>query len=266
MILSLLKYNIKTNRALFISMVIVMLFYYLIIMSMFDPASVDALNNMLELMPKEMIDALGFNNFGSTLLTFIVGYIYGFLVYLFPMVITIVVNHKLVASLVDKGSMAYILSSPNSRLKVIVTQCITSLLNVTIFFTLITLLTSLVAELMFPGQMDYWMYFKINVYNLIQFYAISAIVFFGSSFASDSKTSLTIGVGVPIAFLVIQMLGNVGDKFSWMSNLTMYTLFDAEKMIAGDSFVYLGMVGFTVIAFALYSAAIYIFNKKNLYI
>lgn len=266
MIYSLFKYNFKTNRILLLSLAMVMFFYYSIIMMMFDPNNIQALNNMLELLPKEMIDALGFSNFGSTLLTFIVGYIYGFLIYLFPMVVIIVINHKLVASLVDKGSIAAILASPHSRFKIILTQLISSVFLTTLFFTITTVMSSVAAELMFPGVMEYGIYIKVNIYATILYYAIGSIVFFGSCIANDAKTSLSIGVGVPVAFLVIQMASNVGSKLNWLANFTMFSLFDAELMIAGDPFATTGMFALFAIAVILYSASVFIFNKKNLYV
>lgn len=112
MIWPLFKYNIKTNRFLWLLLLAVMFMYYSIIISMFDPENIEALTKMLELFPKELMDAMGFSQFGTTLLTFVVGYIYGFLIFLFPLILTVVINHKLVASMVDKGSMAYLLSAP----------------------------------------------------------------------------------------------------------------------------------------------------------
>lgn len=266
MIWPLFKYNIKTNRFLWLLLVAVMFMYFSIIISMYDPENIEALTKMLELFPKELMDAMGFSQFGTTLLSFIVGYIYGFLIFLFPMVLTVVINHKLVASMVDKGSMAYLLSSPFSRVKVALTQALSGLVLITTFLSVVTLSALAMSELMFAGEMDIVMFIKINIYTIILYWSISSIVFFGSAIADDSKVSLGIGVGVPVMFLVIQMLSGVGEDFKWLENFTMYTLFNPDKMIQGDGFVWLGMTALIAIALVLYSAAIWIFNRKNLYI
>ena len=266
MIRALFNYNIKTNRVLFVSLVLVMTMYYSIMISMYDPDSIDAIQAMLDAFPQEMISALGFTNFGDTLLTFISGYIYGFLIFLFPMIFTIVTNHKLIASLVDKGSMTSIVASPHSRLKIITTQLLTSILMISSFFILTTILSMVVAELMFPHELDISMYIKLNLYTIVLYLAISSIVFFASSIANDAKTSLSIGVGIPVSFLVIQMLSGIGDQFKWLENFTMYTLFDPQKMIDGESFVNIGIATLLLISMLCYGASIYYFNKRNLYI
>ena len=148
MIWPLFRYNLRTNRFLWFLLVMVMLMYYSIIISMYDPENIEALTQMFELFPKELMDAMGFGQFGTTLLTFIVGYIYGFLIYIFPLVLTVVINHKLVASLVDKGSMAYLLSSPFSRLSVALTQAVSSLVLITGFLFTTTLSAITVSEIM----------------------------------------------------------------------------------------------------------------------
>lgn len=266
MIWPLFKYNIKTNRFLWFLLLAVMFMYYSIIISMFDPENIEALTKMLELFPKELMDAMGFSQFGTTLLTFIVGYIYGFLIFLFPLILTVVINHKLVASMVDKGSMAYLLSAPFSRIRVALTQAISGLVLITAFFITTTLSALAVSELLFPGELEIMMFIKINIYTIILYWAISSIVFFGSAIADDSKISLGVGVGVPVMFLVVQMLSGVGEDFKWLENFTMYTLFNPEKMIEGDGFVWIGMAALVIIAFVFYSVGIWIFNRKNLYI
>ena len=266
MIWPLFRYNLRTNRFLWLLLVMVMIMYFSIIISMYDPENIEALTQMFELFPKELMDAMGFGQFGTTLLTFIVGYIYGFLIYIFPLVLTVVINHKLVASLVDKGSMAYLLSSPFSRLSVAMTQAVSSLVLITGFLFTTTLSAITVSEIMFAGALDIAMFLKINLYTVILYWAISSIVFFGSAIADEAKVSLGIGVGVPVMFLVVQMLAGVGEDFKWLEMLTMYTLFQPEKMIEGDGFVVLGMGALALIAFVFYTAGVWVFNRKNLYI
>ncbi len=267
MILPLLKYNIKNNRFIFIAIVAVLTMYLSIIISMYDPANVKALETMLEIFPQELINALGFSNFGTTLLSFISGYIYGFLILIFPIILVIVSNHKMVASLVDKGSMAYLLSSSNSRYKVIFTQALTSILIIVVFFILITIIGIASCELMFPGDLDISMFIKLNAYVFILYFATSSIVFFGSSIATESKYSLAIGVSFPISFLLIQMIANVGDKFEWLENLTLYTLFNPQRLIEGDTnFIFMAIGILSAIAIIFYSASIITFNKRNLYL
>lgn len=266
MIWSLFKYNVKNNYILWLTLVLVLSMYYIIIISMYDPENIEALNNMLALLPEELIKAMRFNNLGTTLLTVISGYIYGFLIFLFPMVITVVVNHKLVSSLVDKGSMAYLLSSPHTRTEIILTQVFTSIISIIMYFISTTLISIIACELMFPNQLEIGTYIYLNFYTIILYLAISSISFFASALSNDSKLSISIGVGVPMSFLVMQMLSGVGDNFKWLENFTMYSLFNPDLLIQKDNFVIIGMLSLIVISLVLYSFSIVVFNKKNMYI
>lgn len=266
MIWPLFKANIKNNRFLWILMTTIYCFYIFMIVSMFDSENTQALNEMLELLPEELIKALGFDNFGSTLIEFISGYINGILIFFFPLVISIVVNHRLLATLIDKGSLAYVLSTPNSRKKIALTQAVFSIVSITLLFIISTIITIIICALYHPGYLDIGKLLLINLYSIVLYIAIGGIGFFGSAISSESKHSLAIGVGIPLGFYVLKMLGNINEKFSWIGKLSMYALFDPDKMIALNSFAFIGMGILFIIGISLYISAIYIFDRRNLYI
>ena len=85
-------------------------------------------------------------------------------------------------------------------------------------------------------------------------------------FANESKQSLGLGIGLPGAFLVLQMIGAAGDKLSWVGNLSLYALFAPFKLLEGDSFAYIGMASLALIAAALYIGGIAIFNRRDLHV
>jgi ABC-2 type transport system permease protein len=266
MIFPLFMYNLKKNRFLWLALLGVMLFYHVTILMMYDPENIEAVNAMLDLFPKEMMQAIGFVSFGSTLLEFIVGYIYGFLIYLFPMILAVVINHRLVAMMVDRGSMAYVLSTPHTRRRVIVTQAVFSVVSMVLFFIVMSGAVILASELMFPNQLDQMMYIQINLYNIVQYLAIGALIFFGSSIANESNQSLAIGVGFPVVFLIVQMVANLGGDMEIFKYFTLFTLFSPESMMANDAFVVPAMISLAAIAVLLYGLSVLAFEKKNLYI
>ncbi len=263
---TLFKANIKSTRTIWILMTAVFIMYFAIIISMYDPESTQALIQMLEMFPEALLKAFGMAQVGTTLLTFLTGYMYGFLVLLFPMVISIVTNHRLVAAHVDRGSMAYLLSTPNSRTRIVKTQALFSLSSITAFFITITIAGLALAHIMLPGELEAGKFILINVYALFMYAAIGGIGFFASCVAVESKVSLGLGIGIPVGFLVLQMIGNTGDKFSWVGNLSLYNLFQSDKLIEGASSAYLGMAAFVIIAAVLYGSSIAIFNKRDLHI
>lgn len=262
---SLFKKNIKGSIVILSTMIIVFLFYFVIMMSMYDPENLAALDSMMEYMPQALIDMMGFDSYGTTLFTFLAGYMYRFLVFLFPMVLSIVINHRLVAAHVESGSMTYILASPNNRRKIIETQIISGIFMISMFFIIYTIVTLIIATIMFPGELDISRYLLINFYALIMYYAIGGIGFLASTIANDSKKSLTFGVGIPVAFLVLQMLGR-NEQVSFFGNFSLFSLFDSNKIGSNNGFVGIAIIIMLLIGSCLYGASIIIFNKKNMYV
>ncbi len=263
---TLFKSNIKTNRTLWIIMTIIYIFYFAIMVSMFDPEGAEAFEQMLEMMPEAMVRALGMEEIGTTLLTFLNGYMYGCLVLLFPMVISIVVNHGLIANHVDKGSMAYLLSTPNSRVKIAKTQAFFSLASITAFFIIAGIFGIIISQAIHPGDLEIGIFILVNIYALLMYFAIGGIGFFSSCIASESRQSLSLGIGIPVGFLVLQMIGDAGEQFSWVGNLSLYSLFTPNALVEGSSFAYIGMFSFALIGLALYVGGIIVFNKKDLHV
>lgn len=263
---ALFKTNVKVNRTIWIIMTIIFFFYFSIMASMFDPEGLEAWDDMLAMMPEGFLKAVGWDMIGASLLAVLGTSMYGFLIYLFPMVISIMVNHRLMAVHIDKGSMAFLLATPNSRKKIAITQAAFSMASITVFFILVSILGTLIAEGMFPGELEIGKFILLNFYALLLYFTIGGIGFFASCIASESKHSLGLGIGLPAAFLVLQMLGNSGDQISWIGNLSLFNLFSPEKLVEGSSFICLGMIAFAVVAAALYSGGIAIFNKRDLHV
>lgn len=266
MIGALFRYNLRANRILWLALFGVMMFYHTVILMMYDPQNIEAVNAMFELFPQELMQALGFVSFGSTLIEFVVGYIYGFLIYLFPMVLAVVINHRLVAAMVDRGSMAYVLASPNSRIRIILTQIIFSVLSMAVFFALMSAFVLVLSQVMFPDAMDVNAYLTINLYNGVQYFALGALLLFSSTWANDSTQSLSLGVGLPVSFLVIQMASNLGGEMELFKYATLYSLFDPKAALAGEPRVQLFMAILLAIGLVFYGASVVIFNRKNLYV
>ncbi|WP_196493874.1 ABC transporter permease subunit [Ornithinibacillus caprae] len=260
---TLFKANLKANRFIWILITVIYSFYAVMLVTMFDPENTETMAEMMEMMPKELLDTLGFT-IGTTLLTHISGFLYSMLLYLFPLIITIIVNHRLIASHVDKGSMAYLLSTSNSRGKIVMTQALFSLLSIASVFMVITVVQILVASSMFPGELEIGKFIMLNMYALILYFAISGVCFFASSISNESKYSLGLGAGIPIAFVVLDMLGNTAENVSWIGNLSIFGLFEPDRLFAGDAFAYIGMGVLGVIAIVLYIGAITFFKKRDL--
>jgi ABC-2 type transport system permease protein len=237
--------------------------YLPIIITMYDPATQDSLNEVLEMMPQGLIAAMGFSNIGAELIDFIGSYYYGFLILLLPMIYTIVACNRSIASHVDKGSMAYLLSTPTTRNKIARTQSLFVILSTTIMIAIITLVGIVLSNATFPGELDIYAFLLLNLGALLLYFSVTGIGFFASCLFNDTKNSLMIGAGLPIAFLVIQMISDVGEKTSFLKYFTMFTLFDSDKIISREGFAP-QFIALTAIAIVMYGLGFYVFKKRDL--
>lgn len=259
----LLKATIKQNYMVFIIIVAVLMLYLPIIITMYDPSTQESLNKVLETMPQGMIAAMGFSDIGADLIDFIGSYFYGFLILLLPMIYTIIACNRCIASHVDKGSMAYLLSTPNTRSKIVRTQSLFIIISITIMIGIITLVGLVLSNTTFPGKLDVKAFLLINLGSLLLYYAVTGIGFFASCLFNDTKNSLMIGAGLPVAFLVIQMISDVGEKTNFLKYFTMFTLFDSKKVISGEGYI-LQFIILSMIAIVMYGLGFYAFKKRDL--
>jgi ABC-2 type transport system permease protein len=241
----------------------VLAMYFSMIIYMFDPKLGETLEQMVQAMP-QLMAMFNMDQAGSTLTSFMTNYLYGFLMVLLPMVLVIMMANRLVAKLVDTGSMAYLLAASRKRLTVVMTQWMAlqaSLLAVILFCTLFGIV---VCEIMFPGQLDMIAFLRLNAGVFLLHFAIGGICFFASCICNDTRKSLAIGAGVPVLFYLISLLSNMGGKLDWLKYGTIISLFDEIGISHGDLTAMIGLPILAGIGIVLYTAGIVAFTKRDL--
>ncbi len=259
----LLKATIKQNYIVFLIIIGVLMIYLPTIISMYNPQTQESLNEMLAMLPQQLIAAMGFTGDMGTLLKFIATYFYGFLILLLPMIYTIISANRSIASHVDKGSMAYLLSTPNARVKIASTQAFFLLVSTSLMIGFVTLVGITICNIMFPGELDMKGFILLNCGALLLYFALTGISFFASCLFNDTKNSLALGAGLPVGFLLLQMISDIGEKFDFLSYFSIYTLFDPSKISSGEDY----LISFIILAgigIVLYLAAILTFRKRDL--
>jgi ABC-2 type transport system permease protein len=264
--LTLFRATLKSNWILLLVFFLVMAMYLAIIISMYDPEGADVLDEMVKTMPDTLVKAMMFESIGTGLTAFLGGYFYGFLVILFPLIYCIILGNGLVARHVDSGSMAYLLSTPISRIKLAITQAVYFLASLVVLFGLITLTGIAVSQLMFPGGLDLEAFLLLNLYAVLLFWAVSGICFFFSCVFGETKYSLGFGAGVPLLFFLIKMLSEVGDGTTWLRNLSLFSLYEAESIVAGDFAALTARLVFIGLTAILYGAGMLVFDRKDLFV
>jgi len=263
MSLPLLKASLKSNLKMLGLFMTIMVFYLSMIVIMYDPQLINSMEAMLELLPEQLINALGFEISVFTYNGFLASYYYGMLAVGFPTILTVIVVYRGIGKLVDNKSMAYLLSTPNARTTIALTQAVAIVITLGLLFTGVVVAGIVFSEMLFPGALEITSFLLINIGALLYFFALSGIAYNFSVLFNDSKYSLLFCTAIPVASLLAHMLGQLGGDLEIFRSFTLMTLFDANAMLSSNynSFPLFILLG---IGLAGYALAIVIFKRRNL--
>ncbi|MCC8023606.1 MAG: hypothetical protein LIO46_07530 [Clostridiales bacterium] len=123
------------------------------IIAVYDPQT---MNTMMDTIQSTAIgEAMGDQISGLTsLLGMLGGSFYGMIGVILAMVYVIITANSLIATQVDRGSMAYTLSTPIKRSKVGITQAIYMILSIVAMFALVTVFGLVTAQVVHNGIVD----------------------------------------------------------------------------------------------------------------
>ena len=156
---------------------------------------------------------------------------YGMMTTILPGIYVLVTSNKLLASQVDRGSMAYVLATPTKRSTVTFTQAFYLVNSLIAMFGILTLahLACNAAKPIALGELGFMglqgdltskMIMQVNLSALMVCIALSAICFMFSGIFSSTKYSIGLSgtfVGVSILANMLAMFGKLGveglDKF-----------------------------------------------------
>lgn len=264
MSLTLFIATLKKNLFLAILFFLIMVMYSTVMINMYNPESMDALNSMFKVMPPNVMKALGFNGVFMNLFGYLASWLYGLILTAFPMVYCILLGNGLVSKTVDSCSISCLLSTPNSRNKIIITKGLYALISVFIMQMMIFGFNFLLSASMFPNEsMDIAVFLKLNITVALVNMTVMAIVFFFSCLFNNPKYALGFGAGVPIAFLLFNMLGNASQDAEILKNISIYGWYDPVGIVNGNATVGVNLI-FIVIITVLFVSSVIIFKNKRL--
>ena len=116
----------------------------------------------------------------------------------------------------------------------------------------------------FPDELDVKRFIILNVglFGLQLF--MGGICFLCSCIFNDSKRAGGVAAAFVIAFNLIQMISNVGEKYDNLKYLTPITLFSPVKIIAGEASAIPMFCILYVFGIVFYVAGAIIFCKRDL--
>lgn len=252
------KQTLKVNYKLWIIFTIVLSVLNAVLIAVFEPSTLTNMADMVKDTPLEGL--LGDTSFlGMLAQTF-----YSIHGVILPLIFIIMTANSLVAAQVDKGSMAYLLSTPIKRTTVVRTQAFYLITAIFTMFAIVTVVGVVVIHVS-QGDLGTYLvdYIVLNIGLLLLMFATSGISFMFSCIFNLSKYSLALGAGIPVAFFLFHLMGQVSDSLKGFQYISLNTLFDTAAILSGESywmqFVILGISGVV-----LYIIGIRFFERKDL--
>jgi ABC-2 type transport system permease protein len=230
---------------------------------MFNPDDINELLIILNMMPIEMLRAMGFSDIITDLTSFLASWLYGMLMFGFPMVYCIILGNRLVSKMIDNNSFAYLLSTPNSRVKLIVTQGFFALFSLLLLFVLVFSSGLLFSHLIHPGLLDVSAFLKLNIMTMLLNMVIIMICFTSSCIFNESRRSSGVGSGIAVTFLLMNMLGSSSLDLEILKKMSLYGLYNPVDLVRGSNVTGIGLF-FLGLIILLFTISVLIFNKKRL--
>ncbi|MBM6615029.1 hypothetical protein JTF06_09025 [Desemzia sp. RIT804] len=191
---------------------------------------------------------------------------YNMLPGLLSAVYVIITSNKLIASQVDKGTMAYILSTPVKRLKVAVTQ-ITFFIGSLFLMFVISAGAHILSDYIAMGDInssDIQIILLLNLGLFVLNMAFSGICFLTSCIFNLSKYVVAVGGGIVGAFLLLSIMAMFGETFQYMKNFTIVSLYDISSITETSSNFIWKFIVLAGIGAVTYIVSMVAFTKRDL--
>lgn len=208
---------------------------------------------------------------------------YGVMAMLLPAVYVLISSNKLLASQVDRGSMAYVLSTPRRRSTICFTQAIYSILGIVILFAVTTVahiavnasapmnldaIGTSVGITGLTGELTPLIIMKVNLSAMVVCLAMAGICYLFSAIFNASKYSIGFSgafVGVSVLANMMAMFGSLGiDALTNFKYISICTLYDYTSILQDtDTWLIKGAVAIGV-AIVTYIVGSVWFTKKDL--
>ncbi|MCM3129733.1 MULTISPECIES: ABC transporter permease subunit [unclassified Paenibacillus] len=252
------KQTLKSNLKLWIVFTLIMTVFHVALIAVFNPSTLTDMSGMVKDTP--LAGLLG----DATFLGMLSKTFYGIQGVLIPIVFIIMTANSLIASQVDRGSMAYLLSTPTKRSTVVRTQAVYLVMSLIVMFLIVTV-SGIVSINVFQSEIDINMteYLMLNLGLFLLMFATSGISFFFSCLFNLTKNSLAFGAGIPMAFFLLKLMGDVDSSLEGLKYVSLNTLFDTNAITTGGSYS-IQFIILAVVGLALYILGMRVFMKKDL--
>ena len=195
---------------------------------------------------------------------------------LLPMIYMIMCANNLIAGQVDRGSMAYVLSTSVKRKQVVFTQAMFLIGSLFAMFACMTVVSVVCLAILGPATvtLGYGELLLLNLGAFVAMFAMSGISFLASCWFNRTKYSLGLGGGINIFFLVATILGLFGssamptvvrlDSLNFFNYVSIISLFDVVSILDGTLTFIWKLAILLGIGIVCYIIGAFNFQKKDL--
>ena len=193
---------------------------------------------------------------------------------LLPLVYVVIVGNKLFASQIDRGSMAFILSTPIKRLRIAITQMFFLILSLITMF-MFTAIVDVILALIIENSLAIDMILLLNLGLLLFSLAMGSLTYMFSAIFNYSKYSLSFGGGLALIFFISKILGlfgsdlfmNMGvgiEPMNFFNKITMISFYNTESILDGSTDYIIQFIILIVISIVCFSTGTIWFTKKDI--
>lgn len=231
---ALFRYSCKRALPLWLAFTALMSLYAFAVVRAYDPATGAALASVSQALPQQALTMLGIPDGFANFTSFIVSYLYGMLLLALPMLFTVILSVQLMARPISRGTMSYLLASPNSRKCIAATQRNVLVCSLLLMIAVCCGVTIALCEYFYPGYFALRHFMLLSVCVFALQFAFAGMCFFFSCQCRGSGRALAVSAAACVLFYTIRLLANLGGSFSFLQYLTPYSLLNPSGIMNTD--------------------------------
>lgn len=260
----LMKQELKENIRLWLIVTGVMVLYMMFVIVSYVPGENAGILALAETLPAGFRTALGVKQYDPSFAGVLGVHLYGTAFMIIPLFFGITASCRLTAAKVERGTMAWLLSAPVSRGKIVFTQVYYLIFSLLLMF-LVTCVSGIMCALWRqPEAFEMGSFILMNLGAFCMHFCLSAMAFAASCACNEKSTALMIGMGIPVLFYLIRMLSNMGGLFDYLKYVTVFTLCSTEDVLDGSIMFAWKYPVLILVGVFLYWLGMRIFERRDL--
>lgn len=208
----------------------------------------------LDSLPPELLEVFKIdpNLAMDNVINLLAGNYYGLIFYVLAILFALTFASRLMAKPVDSGEVMLYLAAPISR-GGYVTASMVLLVIASGMLVGLNGLSLMLANVLFDLQIDIGLLWALQLNAGLILVVLGALAYVLASLFDDSTRSYMVTGGIFALFLMANVFSGFSDQLDWLNTLSIFSLFDANAQIQGESalrsFIWLG--GLLIVAMLL---------------